>query len=149
MAKFTFPNGMTVRQDWDRDGFLVIENAKTIDLYKSIKKEMEQYSDPCIFWAFDQRQFDEKSAIAKQHMKEGEELMNGPHGMICTQSALEKMSKFYSECDERIKNECDPQEVYCYEYNNYECCISWDGDLQPWGIVRSIWGDDVKIKRFK
>lgn len=49
----------------------------------------------------------------------------------------------------RIKNECDPQEVYCYEYNNHECCIAFDGDIEAIRLVAGIWGVETAktIKR--
>ena len=47
-----------------------------------------------------------------------------------------------------MREECDPQEVYVFEYNDHECCLSGD-DYWPWGIVRGIFGNEAasKIKR--
>ena len=49
----------------------------------------------------------------------------------------------------KIRSECNPQEVYVYEYNNHECCIDWDGDLNAIRIIATVWGEDVArtIKR--
>jgi len=48
-----------------------------------------------------------------------------------------------------IFHECDPQEVYCYEYNNHECCIAFDGDIEAIRLVAGIWGVETAktIKR--
>lgn len=42
-----------------------------------------------------------------------------------------------------IAEECDPYEVYCYEYNNHECGISWDGDLGAISLIVDYWGANV------
>ena len=53
------------------------------------------------------------------------------------------------EYDDRIKEDCDPQEVYCWEYNNHESFLSWDGDMGAIQVIIDIWGADVAktIKR--
>lgn len=45
--------------------------------------------------------------------------------------------------------ECDPQEVYFYEYNNHECMIAWDGDKEAYDLIVGYWGEEVAktIKR--
>lgn len=61
-----------------------------------------------------------------------------------------QFSWFTQDTKHRIKNECDPQEVYFYEYNNHECMISWDGDLEAIRLIIDTWGKDVAatIKRY-
>lgn len=45
-----------------------------------------------------------------------------------------------------IKESCEPQEVYCYEYNNHECQYSWNGDYSAIEIIIDIWGKEIAHK---
>lgn len=148
MATYTFKTGMTVTQDWDRDGYLVIENAKTLKLYHELNDKASRYDDPCMFYAFSQEQFDRGMEKVKPHLKEGQEVLRYRYGLFSTKEAYDKLIDFLTHKDEIIAKECDPQEVYCYEYNNYESCIAWEGDKEPYEIVKRIYGPDVKIHRF-
>ena len=94
MATYNFKTGMTVTQDWDRDGFLVIENAKTLDRYHEINDKAAHYDDPCIFYAFNDEQFERGMARAKPHLKEGQKILRGKYGMFCTQEAYNKWMDF-------------------------------------------------------
>ena len=56
--------------------------------------------------------------------------------------------------EEKIRQECDPYEVYLEEYNNYECCIDWDGDDRAVEKVLALYGLDrtreaINGKRFR
>ena len=42
--------------------------------------------------------------------------------------AFDKRSEFYAKLDERIKIECMPDEIFSYEYWNYEC--NYTGDIE-------------------
>ena len=44
-----------------------------------------------------------------------------------------------------------PPLLHFYEYNNHECCIAWDGDLEAIKIVLSLFGEEAarKIKRYR
>lgn len=148
MKTYTFKTGMTVSQDWDRDGCLVIKNAKTLDRYREIHDKRTNYTDPCIFYAFDEAQLKRGMDAARPHLKEGQKIKRGNYGMWATQEAYDKMMEFFANADKMIAEECDPQEVYCYEYNNYESFIAWEGDTEAYNIVRRIYGADVKIHRF-
>lgn len=141
-------SGFEFWQNWDNDGTLSWRNDKTLKLYHQIKEEERSFSDPCMFYAFSDEQFEQGMKIAKQHMQPGEKMLKGRYGMFATQAAYDRWVEHLNACDQRIKRECDPQEVYCYEYNNYECCISWEGDEEAYKVVRSIWGADVEVKRF-
>ena len=52
--------------------------------------------------------------------------------------------------EKQIPTECDPQEVYFYEYNNHECMFAWDGDKEAVEIIIRHWGKDVakSLKRY-
>ena len=77
-------------------------------------------------------------------------LVGGGTGLIGTQEGITDYLKQYDEPERRIKEECNPQEVYFYEYNNHECMIAWDGDLDAIKIIIARWGVEVAktIKRF-
>jgi hypothetical protein len=56
----------------------------------------------------------------------------------------EKCRAFLDEYDrraERVAKECNPQDVYEYEFNNYECDYTGN-DEEAIGIVFSIFGKD-------
>lgn len=142
-------SGFEFYQDFeDSEGMLTWKHAKTLDRYHELKDKQRNFSDPCMFYAFSNEQYEQGEKIAKQHMQPGEEILRGRYGMFATQAAYNRWVKHVTECDQRIKAECDPQEVYCYEYNNYECCISWEGDEEAIKVVRAIFGEDVEVKRF-
>lgn len=82
---------------------------------------------------------------------EGEKLLHIGGGGFATKDGAKRLFEFYESINAKIKAECDPQEVYVYEYNNHECCIAWDGDLEAIRIVLSLFGEEAarKIKRFR
>lgn len=79
----------------------------------------------------------------------GVNLRQKDHSPVITFNGGERLFKFYEDMEARIKSECDPQEVYCYEYNNHECCIAFDGDIEAIRLVARIWGVETAktIKR--
>lgn len=153
----TFATGVQVKRDWDRDGFLVITNAKTIKRYEELKYD-GKYQPDCdkigVFWAFSNEQFDEgyDKLLKSGHIKDGDKVLRAEwiNGLFGTRDGLRKYFDAYNNIDNVIREECDPQEVYLFEYNNFECCISWDGDKSAYNTIRSIWGDEVAktIRRF-
>lgn len=96
--------------DPEYDYSLSYENAKTLDRYFELQKEISATVQPS--WG----------------MKELKELLENIHATM--------------------RKECDPQEIYCVEYNDYECCLSGSDHL-PFLKVREIFGDEVAktIKR--
>ncbi|RGZ10182.1 hypothetical protein DXA04_20685, partial [Phocaeicola vulgatus] len=82
-------------------------------------------------------------------LNDGEKIYSFGAGGYGTKDGIERLFKFYEDMEARIKNECDPQEVYCYEYNNHECCIAFDGDIEAIRLVAGIWGVETAktIKR--
>lgn len=139
-------------RDWDNNGGIVMLNAQTVKRYREIQ-DAHADCDKCgVFFAFSNEQFDEgyKRLIELGHIKEGDKVLRGPAGMFGTEKGLDDYFDFYENRDKAIPKECDPQEVYFYEYNNHESMISWDGDLEAIKIIIDIWGADVarKIKRY-
>lgn len=53
------------------------------------------------------------------------------------------MFKHFDAINELIKAECNPQEVYFFEYNNHECMYSYEGDEPAIQLIIDYWGADV------
>ena len=137
-------------ENQDNYGVLDYKNAHTLKRYRELcderyKVNVAKYD---CFFAFSDRQF-EDGLKSIRPLREGEKLVSIGAGGYGTKDGAERLFAFYDAVDEKIRSECDPQEVYVYEYNNHECCISWDGDLEAIRLVASIWGEDVarRIKR--
>lgn len=138
-------------QDWEKsEGGIWMVNAKTIDRYIELKND--QPKGEGVFFAFNKKQFDEgvDELIKKGQFQPGGKLLSAGGGMYGTKEGLDKFFEYYEEREEIIKKECDPQEVYFYEYNNHECMINWYGDKEAIEIVSDYWGKDVakSIVRF-
>lgn len=126
------------------DGCVVMHNAKTISLYKKLQEEknhIDCYRYDC-FFAFSNQQFAEGLKKIRP-LKEGEKLVSVGAGMYGTRDGVDKFFAAYDEIDALVKQECDPQEVYFYEFNNHESMISWDGDAEPYKIIVRIWGEEI------
>lgn len=140
-------------RDWKNfDGGIVMMNDQTVKRYREIKDQHPD-ADKCgVFFAFSNEQFNEgyKHLIELGHIKDGDKIVRGVAGAFGTNEGLDKFFKFYEDRDKPIKEECDPQEVYFYEYNNHESMIAWDGDLEAIKIIIDIWGADIarNIKRY-
>lgn len=143
---------MTYDRDWDCDGLIRMKDAKTVKLYEQLRNEQPSY-EQC-FSAFTQQRFDEEyqKLVAKGQIKDGEKVYYAAHitGLYGTKEGLDKVFEFNRAIDDRIKNECDPQEVYFYEYNNYECMNREDGDKPAIITILHIFGEEVarSIKRY-
>ena len=83
-------------------------------------------------------------------LENGEKLMMFKAGCYGTKDGVKRLVAFYKDMRERIANECQPYEIYCYEYNNHESFISWDGDMGAIMIIVEIFGVETakKIQRF-
>ncbi len=141
----TLQSGLQYSRDWEHtDGGVVMHNAKTLGTYRRLQDEkyhIDCYRFDC-FFAFDNKQF---AANLKniRPLKEGEKLVSVGAGMYGTRDGVDRYFAALDEIDARIKQDCDAQEVYFYEYNNHECQISWDGDIEPYKIIKRIWGEEV------
>lgn len=136
---------------------LVIKGAETLSRYESLKYGEDAHPKGeklGFFYAFNNEQFDKgrQMLIDKGFMNEGDKVVSlGFGGCYGTRKGLTDMLNFYHDIDKKIAEECNPQEVYYYEYNNYECCIDYDGDERAIKYIISIWGREVakKIRRFR
>lgn len=131
-------------------GVLDYKHAHTLKRYKELcdercKVDVSKYD---CFFAFSNRQFDEGLKTIRP-LREGEKLVSIGAGAYGTKDGAKRLFAFYDSINDKIRTECNPQEVYVYEYNNHECCIDWDGDLNAIRIIATVWGDDVArtIKR--
>lgn len=141
---------MTYQIDMNNDGYVRMAGATTIDRYKALKYD-EQPPKGNYFWAFDRNQLAAGYMRLKESgaVSEPNQLVKAGGGLFGTRQALHDLHMWEIKRGARIADECDPQEVYLYEYNNHESFISWDGDLEPIMIIISIWGYEVaqKIER--
>lgn len=144
-------NNFTVEQDWSKDGMLKLTNVKTLKRYRELCREytnvdIQKYD---CFFAFSNTQFAEGLKTIRP-LKEGEELVNFAPGGYGTKDGVEQLNSYYKSIKDTIAKECDPYEIYCYEYNNHESFLSWDGDLGAIQIIIDTFGTDVakSIERF-
>lgn len=134
-------------QDYGNDGMISYRNAHTLKRYKELCKERNEVDVKkydC-FFAFSNQQFSEGLKSIRP-LKEGEKIVSIGAGGYGTRDGVDRLFAYYDEVNARIKAECDPQEVYVYEYNNHESFISWDGDLEAIRLIYSIWGEEVARK---
>lgn len=145
---------ITVKQDWDNDGYLKITGDRTLKRYKQLKKKKQtvSFEKLGLFTAFSKKQFEEgyNKLVKLGHIKDGDKIYHLYGGCYVTKESYEKLSTFYDEIEKNIKSECDPQEVYYYEYNNYESYIAYDGDYKAMKQIILTFGEEAarKIKRF-
>ena len=141
-------------RDWDKwDGGIRMLNAQTIARYIQINEAHPDVDKYGVFFAFSKEQLKEGIAHLKElgFIKDDRELVQDKNtGAFGTGAGLRSFFNFYKESRAAIPKECDPQEVYFYEYNNYESMYAWDGDFEAIRIIICYWGADVarNIKRY-
>lgn len=137
-----------VKQDWDNDGYLRITGAETLKRYSEIREQQHQLpvTEWGIFFAFSQQQFQEgyQGLVKRCLIKDGDKVKSFGGGAFGLAEGMRRWVMEADALDAKIVEECDPYEVYLYEYNNYECCIDFDGDqraveavLRTFGLVRT------------
>lgn len=131
----------------NESGMFSWTGAETLNRYMELNNQHPDDSQYGVFFAFSNKQSAEgvKKLVRQGYIKEGEDgLIRSYGGGLCgISSEVERFLDFYKERKKLIAEECDPYEVYCYEYNNHESCISWDGDLEAIRLVVDYWGADV------
>ena len=139
-----------VTQDWNNDGFLRISDAETIGRYLELKQC--QYNIPAgkygVFFAFSKDQFDMgyKDLVKRGLIKEGDRVSNFGQGAFGLKEGMKRWMDEAHAIDEQIAAECDPYEVYLEEYNNFECCIDYDGDERAVEEVIRLFGVERATK---
>ena len=134
-------NGVTYYRDWDKsEGGIRMVSPKTIGRYLELKSERPKSENYGIFFAFNNEQFEEgrKRLIDKGYLKDGETLCSAGAGTYGTKTEIDRFMKFYEEREAVMKKECNPQEVYFYEWNDHECMFG--GDDAAMKIVISVFG---------
>lgn len=125
------------------EGCVNIYGAKTLKRYRELKNkrsETDCYKYHC-FYAFSKEQFEEGKQKAGIKDDEKIQFVRGI-GLYGTHDGIKAFTSEVMSYDGRIKAECNPQEVYFHEYNNFECCWSGD-DSEPMNIIRRIWGEEI------
>ena len=123
-------------EDIENDCLMTWKNARTLGRYKSLCNERDSVDVKkydC-FFAFGNESF-ARGMKGIRPLNDGEKIYSFGAGGYGTKDGIERLFKFYEDMEARIKNECDPQEVYCYE-----CCIAFDGDIEAIRLVARIWG---------
>lgn len=98
-----------------------------------------------IFAAFSDEQFKEgyERMVRLGHIKDGDKVYHLAAGCYGTKEGFERLTTYYEDIENTIRAECDPQEVYYYEYNNFECCIAYDGDYDAMKQIILTFGEDA------
>ena len=109
--------------------------------YVEIKQEQFDFKGHGAFFAFGQEQFTAN--------KIGEEpFVSMGTGLYCSKKSALALAKAFNEfVDEKnaqIKKECEPQEVFDYEYNNYECDYTNDVENPCMYIIELYGLDELK-----
>lgn len=121
-------------------------NARTLGRYRELNNQHPDDTKYGVFFAFGKQQFAEglQKLISRGYINEGEEQKLASYAgfLYGLPSELKRFMNSYEERRKRIAIECDPQEVYCYEFNNFECGTAFDGDLNAILHVADIWGTD-------
>lgn len=134
-------------RDWNMEGSIVMLNPQTIDRYIEIRSGHPDIEHFGCFFAFSNEQYGQNlaAAIRAGRIKENEKLYYHPtvSGLHGTAEGIAAFLKAYDDRDAAIPIECDPQEIYFYEWNNHETMYSWDGDAEAIRIIISYFGTDV------
>jgi hypothetical protein len=78
----------------------------------------------------------------KKHGLEGKKLYDGGMGLIGTREGIKEFLSFYDNNTAEIAANCNPQEVYDYEFGNHECEYTQD-DTEAIKIVAATFGDEI------
>ena len=138
-------NGVEFYQDYDNsEGAVCMVSPKTIKRYRELKYDEPDMTKYGMFVAFSEKDFmrEKLKLYRKGYLKGGEKLVSVGGGVYGTRAEVDRYFGYHKQNYERIAKECDPQEVYFYEWNNHECMISMDDD-EPMKIVISIFGKET------
>lgn len=135
----------TPAPEWD--GSLRITGAQSLRTYRELKERQSKIPthEYGIFFAFSKEQFNRgmKDLVSRGLLKDGEKVYSHGSGFFGIPGALERYMSAVEAIDKEIAEKCDPLEVYYEEYNNFECCLGFEGDLPAVKAVIQIFGVDV------
>lgn len=129
-------------QDWDNyDGMFSYRNAKTLDRFKELSEQIRSVDlrKFDMFAVFSKEQF-EQGMKEIRPLRQGEKLVTFGAGIYGTKDGIANCIAWIDERNKQIAAECDPQEVYVYEFNNYESAIAFDGDENAIRFVADLFG---------
>jgi len=110
--------------------------------YTEVKSNEPVLTD--CFFAFSNEQFAEG---IKRFNLEGKKIYRGMGGLFGTKEGIDQLMKHYDDQALEIADQCDPQEVYDYEFWNLECSYTND-DREAYLITESYFGERAKtVKR--
>jgi hypothetical protein len=92
------------------------------------------------FFAFNNKQFEE--AKARVGISPDEQVYHAGLGLYGTKDGIDAYLKAVDGNSARIPKECDPQDVYEYEFDNHECRFVGD-DMEAIKLVVSYFGEDA------
>ncbi|MCL2289239.1 MAG: hypothetical protein FWC34_00820 [Bacteroidetes bacterium] len=114
-----------------------MQTSSTTKRYREICDE-QPILDKC-FFAFSKSQFED--GRIKAGIGEDEKIFQDSCGLYGTKEGLEAVYAFYEAKNKKIAEECNPQDVYDYEWANHECMITYD-DEEAIQIVIDLFGED-------
>jgi hypothetical protein len=85
--------------------------------YFELKSRTPELTD--CFFAFNIQQYNDGVA-----QLQGKEIYSGEHickGLFGTMEGVRNFLNFHNDIKNQIREQCTPQEVYDYEYENHEC----------------------------
>lgn len=141
----------TFNQDWDNDGMITYHNAKTLSEYHRLNEEVRNcdLSKFDMFCAFSKEQFETNRKTIRP-LRDGEKYVSFGAGVFGTRDGIDRYIEFQAERNRLISERCDPQEVYCYEFNNFESCVAYDGDVNAIRLIIDLFGLEraKQVRRF-
>ena len=137
-------------RDWDNaEGAIVMLNPQTIDRYNAIKETHPDADAIGVFFAFSDKQFNEnrQKLIDLGTLAPDAKIKYHPSisGLYGTDESIGRFLAAYDDRAKLIPEECDPQEVYFYEWNNHETMYSWDGDAEAIKIILEYFGMEAAM----
>jgi hypothetical protein len=90
------------------------------------------------FFAFSKSQLAE--GIQKHNLQD-KKIVRADGGLFGTQEGIQKLYDDYEAISKQITDNCEPQEVYDYEFVNHECSYVGD-DEEAIKLVVSYFGDE-------
>lgn len=111
--------------------------------YQEIKNQQPTLVD--CFFAFSNEQFEDG---IKRFNLEGKKIYRGFGGLFGTQEGIKRLYDDYDAIAKQVTEQCDPQDVYDYEFTNHECSYTND-DSEAMKIVISHFNKEQysKVKR--
>jgi hypothetical protein len=116
--------------------FVQSVNTKSMSNYSQLKNQQPELFE--CFFAFSNSQHEE--GIAKHNLQD-KKILRSDGGLFGTQEGIKKLYDDYEAIIKQITENCQPQDVYDYEFINHECSYVGD-DEEAIKYVVSYFGDD-------